>query len=1380
MAAFEFAGDPGLILLLPKGARWEGNKIEFRDAEFYRPFLKETLDHYDAVAHLTYRDRPLAPRIEGLLSDGKGNLAGFLMEKVAGKNLYDLVQDGEISPEQMKRVEALLREQLSILHRNGLAHGDPEFLNVLVQLGANGEVIDARFIDFTRPKSDKYEPTHGTPQYDLDVMAEELKHYWEKAGHKKIPVVKDPFFYLLEESRAMNRHGLLPISQWYNQAEAGDLAAAERLRTFSMEPFKKYLQDPSLDRHEQDASLQLLYLIRHGNLPAFELLVETARTHSQHLLTLAGELAPESPVALLLRGMPIEVHLADTDNPIRIVSKNAKLALETLAEFGNADAAAALRELKAKDSKLAVDDRVLLAGQLENGRPVHLYQVDGGHAAIKGLFSWIVVAFGADRLVLQKVDEWAKENPDAKEEIFFQKEGRFDSSFLRKIFQILPRVGGGHDGPLKPKVEEVAKFVDLYESGDEVAGLRGLVELAEQGLAQAVLEMLVLKLGPGTGDRLKIQEALASVRPAALADRAPEEYPALRALLELAASGNEAAQSTLATVSLAALRKALALPPEAEGPSSSFNLDLADCLFYGNPEAEEILFGEHRHQIHPEHLAQWEEKILREGRLNYSKLSPERLLELAREGRKDILFGLLEMGKERSNPTIRGLLDFLFYEETAGVLIERIRWLRGEMGPTTLLEHDLQSTPADHVRRIAQFAPHRADAQRALLELANAGHPEARRALSAPPLNGTFEDGQEMTLFLAESAAQGLTAWKYLGLHGMRPAFEKVRMHEAEPYATLRLLGIEGSPTRLKPGAHYYFLEKNDADPTEPRGDPSPFSLPFMIFGPDSLLRRGLDWLWQKIGGPEKPEAADRFATLESSPAEGWALDEAGQHYFDHPRRLQLTDQPSEFAEKKYGRWRLLDLQVWRGRSVLLLEKRGPVPERLYFETSEPLRRAIREDGQIYLIGKETLLPVDADLYFFPVISGGSDGSGFAFGRLGSAAARGLLLKDFSGWKGRFRLYQIERREADGLGQVWVLKSADGGGTEELRFQVEAGDAGQAHTGWKTGDYLYFIADSAKGLSAHPEDRPPGESFSEIYRNWRNSPAAESRRRIAQRMFAAKPPEVPTNSHIPKPTVLRETGGGEFLLKTRRVDEAEYDVRYSAILIGHEVEAGDPYREAAQVRLSFGLFETIEDFRHFKEHGFPRRSFTFLATRAEATRLGFEYDAAGNLLSQSREKNWILKESGRPAALRGEWQVSPSVPEPQPPPLPAEYRLFDSGAAEGSAVMVGRGAAPAGFESAFLSIEDPVVRRRHLLIRRGAENKVEIQAIPPDRRPSEGRNRQAFWVESGEDWLPLPANLPYILKPGERFALGQVNRQGQTSQALVFRLSADGNSLILD
>ncbi|HEX5033708.1 MAG TPA: hypothetical protein VFW62_04455, partial [bacterium] len=374
-------------------------------------------------------------------------------------------------------------------------------------------------------------------------------------------------------------------------------------------------------------------------------------------------------------------------------------------------------------------------------------------------------------------------------------------------------------------------------------------------------------------------------------------------------------------------------------------LDLGDCLFYGNPEAEAILFGEHRHQLHPDHLAQWEEKILRDGRLNYPKLSPERLLELAREGRKDILFGLLEMGKERSNPTIRGLLDFLFLEETAGVLIERIRWLRGEMGPTTLLDHDLQSTPVDHVGRIAQFAPHRADALRALLELANAGHPEARRALSAPPINGTFEDGQELSLFVAESPAFGMTAWKYLGLQGVRPTFEKIRMHPSEPPATLRLLAIEEPLSRLQVGAHYYFLEKNDANPTEPRGDPSPFSLPFMIFGPHSLLMRGLDWLLQKIGAAPKTKASDRLAPLESSPAEGWALDEGGQHYFDHPRRLQLTDQPSEFAEKKYGRWRLLDLQVWRGRSVLLLEKQGAVPSQIYFETSELLRRVMRDDG---------------------------------------------------------------------------------------------------------------------------------------------------------------------------------------------------------------------------------------------------------------------------------------------------------------------------------------------------------------------------------------------------------------------------------------------------
>jgi hypothetical protein len=168
------------------------------------------------------------------------------------------------------------------------------------------------------------------------------------------------------------------------------------------------------------------------------------------------------------------------------------------------------------------------------------------------------------------------------------------------------------------------------------------------------------------------------------------------------------------------------------------------------------------------------------------------------------------------------------------------------------------------------------------------------------------------------------------------------------------------------------------------------------------------------------------------------------------------------------------------------------------------------------------------------------------------------------------------------------------------------------------------------------------------------------------------------------------------------------------------------------------------------------------------------------LLSQSSEKNWILKESGRLAAVRGEWQVPEAPPDREPQALPFEYSLFGPDAPEGSVTMLGRGSAPAEFQGSFLSIDDPVVRRRHLLIRRGAEGAVELQAIPPAGTSLGGRNRQAFWVESGEDWLPLPANLPYLLKPGQRFALGRVSRQAQTSQALVFRLSVDGNSLLLD
>ncbi|HEX5033951.1 MAG TPA: hypothetical protein VFW62_05680, partial [bacterium] len=307
MQAFEYSRNPDQILLLPNDAWWEGREIGSGNPEFDRVYLRETLENYERLAPLRYRGRPLAPRIDGLIEDSQGQILGFLMERVPGENLHDLIEAGKISPRQMTAVEARLREQLELLHRRGLSHGDAEFRNVHVLFGPGGELLDARFLDFTRPKPDRYEPIHGTPAYDREVFGEELKQ------------------------------------------------ADKALRGF----------------------------------------------------------------------------------------------------------------------------------------------------------------------------------------------------------------GGGHDGPLKPKAEDVAKFIDLYESGEEDAGLSGLVELAEQGLAQAVLEMLVLKLGPGTGDRLKVHEALASVRPAGLAERAPEEYPALRALLELAASGNEAAQSAASSVSLAALRKALALPPDA-------------------------------------------------------------------------------------------------------------------------------------------------------------------------------------------------------------------------------------------------------------------------------------------------------------------------------------------------------------------------------------------------------------------------------------------------------------------------------------------------------------------------------------------------------------------------------------------------------------------------------------------------------------------------------------------------------------------------------------------------------------------------------------------------------------------------------------------------
>ncbi|HKX12373.1 MAG TPA: hypothetical protein VJP40_04405, partial [bacterium] len=863
-------------------------------------------------------------------------------------------------------------------------------------------------------------------------------------------------------------------------------------------------------------------------------------------------------------------------------------------------------------------------------------------------------------------------------EAFFRQEGGREPSYWRKIFRTLPRVGGGHDGPQKPKAGDIDKYVEMYESGEEAAGLRGLVELAEQGLPEAVVELVLLKLGPKVGDRGKIQEAMASIRVEAIAERAPEDYLALRSLLELAASNNEAAREAAASASLAALRERLVLAPKEETGSPNFNADLSDFLLYGNREAAEILFGKYRHEIHPEHLANWEEKILREGRLNYRSLSPQNLLQLAREGRKDVLFGLLEMAQEQASPTIRGMLNLIFFEETASILIDRIRWLRGELGPTAVLEYDLQSTPADHVRRVARFAPYRADAQRALLELANAGHPEALRELAELPLNGVLEDGQEVTLFVAEPVAFGLAAWKYIGFREGRLTFKKVRMHASEPAATLRLSGIQEPISVLKPGSQYYFLEKNDADPLASKTDPSPFALPFMIFGPGSLLMRGFTWLWNSLQSKPSPQTSEAAALpLESSPAHGWAWNEAGLHYFDYPRRLHLTDEPSAFSEKKYGRWRALGFQVWKGKSILLLQKQRPATEAqdsdttqeyMYFESSAPLRRMMKEDGNIYLVGEEVSLRLDADLYFYPEVSGGSDSSG--------------------------------------------------------------GDVKQ---------------------------------------------------RIAQRIFAGNGRSVPSNSLIPQPTALREIGGREFLLKTRRVTEAQVDVTYSAILLDHQDVQGDAYRQSAEIRLTFGIFENAADFRYHHEHGVPRRSLTLVATREEAQRLGFEYDAAGNLLSQTAEQNWVLKEKAKPGTIRGEWRVPDSRPDPEFPPLQAEYALFAADARVGSVVMLGRGRAPAGFKKQFIPISDPVVRRRHLLLRRRSEGEVELQAIPPNEGSLDRENRKAFWVEMEGTWLPLPADLPFVLQPGQRFALGHVTRPPrETSQALVFRLSADGNSLLLD
>lgn len=387
----------------------------------------------------------------------------------------------------------------------------------------------------------------------------------------------------------------------------------------------------------------------------------------------------------------------------------------------------------------------------------------------------------------------------------------------------------------------------------ETAPLEGLRELAERGDPQAVFAAYFLaELGVGAADRV-----LSELNPRALVARADRELPCLSALALLAEEGNlhaaaEAKAAPLYPI-LETLRYYEGMTPEAGTlffrlvqAENSAALDALERLGRG----EEPLLA----AAIPRLLGDpdpWRESVKREFWPHLNDLSPDFLRRalLARSTAPNARHYLKDL---EAAPEV--LPEPLLVAESE-IWAKYLAWLRD--GNVEDLNFLGDYAPAVALR-LARLSETSSAAHAALLALAASGQPQALAALPEAPWSGVLEDVGDAYLYPASRPIDGLIRLRLVEVRGRRMGFEVVspRSEAAPELLSFRLEA--GTLDSLRLGKEFYVLERRRGREGEDGGiDPSSFSMPFMIFGPDAPLTRGLRWLRRKII-PETEEGAPK------------------------------------------------------------------------------------------------------------------------------------------------------------------------------------------------------------------------------------------------------------------------------------------------------------------------------------------------------------------------------------------------------------------------------------------------------------------------------------------------------------------------------------------
>lgn len=531
-----------------------------------------------------------------------------------------------------------------------------------------------------------------------------------------------------------------------------------------------------------------------------------------------------------------------------------------------------------------------------------------------------------------------------------------------------------------------------------------------------------------------------------------------------------------------------------------------------------------------------------------------------------------------------------------------------------------------------------------------------------------------------------------------------------------------------------------------------------------------------RLGGP----LAGRGASLAGS-----LRDAMGRPVFPPELSLHLATEAGPQSRARFGEWRVTGYGKQQGRSYLVLERltapSAPragdpaLPARLFFFSAAPLRPRREADGLSFEAEGESVA-LGARVSFLPGVSGGSGaskpapqlkakelGTGASY-RLGPFRVREVMVGCLSAilteakWvEGNFRAEPELRLSFDAYDTLADLIRAKFGAKPAARRLVFSLSLPEARA-------LGFEIDEAGGIVEVPQWE------------WRLDfmPTAEAPSTL--------PPPGPRLVTLAKRDYLLDLGGLRGALVLGRAVEAFGNERLRADL-------GISRRHARVLRDADGALwvENVSSgnsLTRISQRGVP--TLVSPGERLElhsGDKLLLGHSAFRLLDGEAGPRERSEEESPRETPpldrIAGEIEVPAGErPDRTPAPLPERIPLFPREAPEGQWRMLGRGPAPAGMEAQFLSLEDPVVRRRHLFLTRRSHGRVEVQALPARSPLSDAEARLGLFVEHQGQWMKLPPELPFLLEPGQRLALGSLSHGPlDLQQTLVLRLGEEGDRL---